>query len=289
LVRLRCVEGEMKLCVRTEQSRLWCGGWSALIPHSFACPLLIMNNPNPPANPQNPNPPNQQNPPPGNQQNPNPGNQQNPNPPNQQNPGQNPQSNANSQSSSSTIPQSAPVGGLTYTQPAQTAAASYYKIAPGELITFGWNYTLLLSTPTHLTMSAFCSDNGNTYPVGPTDGIIPGTATSVVWDPWAYQGAHQDLPLIMGSYTLSVWDERGPTATPQPGLFSANAQLHFALYTTQSYQPLASGWQCQGCNAASPNSVARGFPVALIATCLVLLLSGLGILRTVMGIRVRAN
>jgi len=34
-------------------------------------------------------------------------------------------------------------GGLTYLTPAQTAAASYYKIASGNPITFGWNYTSL--------------------------------------------------------------------------------------------------------------------------------------------------
>jgi len=149
--------------------------------------------------------------------------------------------------------------------------------------------TSVLSVPQHLTFSAFCADNGNTYPVGPTDGVIPATQTSIVWDPYAYQTAHPDVPLAMGSYTLSVWDDRGPTATPAPGLFSPNAQLRFALYTTQAYTPLSSGWQCQGCSAASPNSVAHGFPVALIATCVVLLLSGLGILRTAMGIRVRGD
>lgn len=34
-------------------------------------------------------------------------------------------------------------GGLTYLTPAATAAASYYKIAESNPITFGWNYTSL--------------------------------------------------------------------------------------------------------------------------------------------------
>lgn len=34
-------------------------------------------------------------------------------------------------------------GGLSYTQPALTDAVSYYKIAPSNAITFGWNYTSL--------------------------------------------------------------------------------------------------------------------------------------------------
>lgn len=32
-------------------------------------------------------------------------------------------------------------GGLSYTNPAVTAAPSYYKIAPNNPITFGWNFT----------------------------------------------------------------------------------------------------------------------------------------------------
>ena len=35
-------------------------------------------------------------------------------------------------------------GGLSYTQPAITAAASYYKIMQGNPITFGWTFTSLV-------------------------------------------------------------------------------------------------------------------------------------------------
>jgi len=153
-------------------------------------------------------------------------------------------------------------------------------------VTFAWNMTSVIVTPTHLTLSAFCADAGNTYPIGPTDGIIPGTQSSVVWDPFAYDQANPGTPLAVGTYTLSVWGDAGPTALPAPGQFSPNNELRFALYTTQPYTPLAS-WTCQGCNAASPSTLARGFPIALVVTCVVLLLSGLGVLRTAMGIRVR--
>jgi hypothetical protein len=87
-------------------------------------------------------------------------------------------------SSTISIPNSAPAGGLTITQPPQTAT-SFYKIAPSQFITFAWNFTDLIVTPTSLTISAV-GQNKNTYPVGPTNGIIPGSATSVVWDPWSY-------------------------------------------------------------------------------------------------------
>ena len=61
--------------------------------------------------------------------------------------------------------------------PPQTAT-SFFKVAASQPVTFGWNMTSVLATPTHLMVSAICT-NGNTYPVGPTDGIIPGTATQV--------------------------------------------------------------------------------------------------------------
>lgn len=139
----------------------------------------------------------------------------------------------------SLIPQTAPAGGLSITQPPQTAT-SFFKIAPSEPVTFGWNMTSVLATPTHLTVSAVC-DNGNTYPVGPTDGIIPGTATQVVWDLYAYQLANPNKPLAQATYILSIWDDRGPGASIRPGYLQQNSALRFALYTPEAYTPLTSG------------------------------------------------
>lgn len=148
-------------------------------------------------------------------------------------------SNTNTGSFVSINPTAA-AGGLSFTQPPQNSDVSFYKIASGEPITFGWNFTDLVVTPTSLTISAMC-DNGNTYPVGPTDGIIPGDATQVVWDVFSYQQAHPSLPLAVASYTLSVWDDRGPGAARSAGFLSPNSNLRFALYTPQPYTPLASG------------------------------------------------
>ena len=149
------------------------------------------------------------------------------------------QAPSSSSSSQLIIPQTAAAGGITITQPPQTAT-SFYKIAPSNLITFAWNMTSVLATPTHLTVSAVC-DNGNTYPVGPTDGIIPGTASSVVWDVYSYQQAHPNTPLAQATYTLNIWDERGPGAARRAGYLQPNSALQFALYTPQAYTPLASG------------------------------------------------
>ncbi|KAF8579666.1 hypothetical protein K439DRAFT_1416093 [Ramaria rubella] len=197
-------------------------------------------------------------------------------------------SNSNSQSGSNapasstpapiSIPQTAPAGGVQFTRPAQTAAASYYKIAPSELITFGWNLTSLSITPDSLTISAFCSANGNTYPVGPTNGVIPGDSTQVVWNPFAYQQANPTQPLIIASYTLQVMDAHGLTQVPAPGRFAPNTEMTFALYTPQSYTPLAS-WTCSGCSSAASNALTHPIFLSLFATLIAMLLGGFGTLR----------
>lgn len=146
---------------------------------------------------------------------------------------------ANSTTSQLNIPQSAPAGLLTITQPPQTTIA-FFKIAPSQSITFAWNFSYVLSTPTSLTVSAIC-ENGNTYPVGPTDGIIPGTATSIVWDAYAWQTNNPNSPLAQATYTLEIFDERGLGSSRSPGLLQPNNALRFALYTPQPYTPISSG------------------------------------------------
>ncbi|GAA5986374.1 hypothetical protein JCM10908_003728 [Rhodotorula pacifica] len=182
-----------------------------------------------------------------------------------------------SSSSTVSIPQTAPAGGLTYLTPAQTAGPTYYKIASGNPLTFGWNYTSLYVTPTSLTFEARCSANGYTYPVG----VIPGSQTSLTWDPWAYAQSPNALPFAQASYTLRVYDSRGPDATAEPGLFNgANSILTFAMYSPAAYTPLASGWTCVGCSAAGRviGSVGSGVWVAVPVTVALVLIGGAGVL-----------
>jgi len=139
----------------------------------------------------------------------------------------------------STIPQTAPAGGIQMLEPHSTAT-SYYKIAQNNPITFKWNLTSVnaLAFPTHLTVKAVC-DNGNTYPVGPPDGIIPGDATSVVWDLYSYEINNPQTPLAQTSYTLVIVDERGRNAPRRPGYMQAYDGTRFALYRPQLYTPLS--------------------------------------------------
>ncbi len=150
-----------------------------------------------------------------------------------------PASSRAANSTSLTIPASAPAGLLTITQPPQTTIA-FFKIAPSQPITFAWNFSYVLSTPASLTVSAIC-ENGNTYPVGPTDGKIPGTATSIVWDAYGWQQSNANSPLAQATYTLEIFDERGPGSSRSPGLLQPNNAMRFALYTPQQYTPISSG------------------------------------------------
>jgi hypothetical protein len=141
--------------------------------------------------------------------------------------------------SATAIPSTAANGGITITQPAQTADASYYKIASGVNVTFGWNFTSVLSYPSSLVVQAYCSENSNTYTIASS---IAGTATSVVWAPYLYdqQAAQNGKPaLIQATYRLQIYDERGLTVAASPGRFAPNQNVQFALYIPQPYTPIS--------------------------------------------------
>jgi hypothetical protein len=205
--------------------------------------------------------------------------------------------NANSTAHSTSklnIPQTAPAGLLTITQPPETTIA-FFKIAPSQSITFAWNFSFVLSTPSSLTVSAICQ-NGNTYPVGPTNGIIPGAATSVVWDAYAWQQNNPNSPLAQATYTLEIFDERGPGSAQAPGLLQPNNALRFALYTPQPYTPIDSGqlplfrnlltiwsdalagWQCTTCKSGALPTAHPAF-LCICITIFVMFASGFALLR----------
>lgn len=186
--------------------------------------------------------------------------------------------------SGDTIPSSAPAGGITITQPVQTAQASYYKLARGVDVTFGWNFTSVLQYPKTLTVQAYCSDNLNTYNIATN---LPGTATSVVWSPYNYstsvEASNPNLPqLIAASYRLMIYDERGTAVGASPGLMQPNTKVQFALYNPQAYTPLASGWICAACNGAGSLKTMHPALLGLLATFVVAALSGWSVLSRVL-------
>lgn len=117
----------------------------------------------------------------------------------------------------------------------------FYKIAQDNFITFGWNFTDVIASPTSLTLQAYCSQNGFTYPVGPTQGIA-GDSQEVAWNPYEYEQGQGATPLAEASYTLRVFDERGYDAAASPGYMRPYAGTVFALYRPQKCESCRQVW-----------------------------------------------
>ncbi|KAK0553516.1 hypothetical protein OC846_000856 [Tilletia horrida] len=187
--------------------------------------------------------------------------------------GQNLPVQSTSTTSTSTIPQTAAAGGITITQPDQTAPASYYKIASGISVTFGWNFTSVIATPSVLHVQAYCPANSVTYTISPPTGI-PGNSLNFTWNPYDYaqSAAANNLPqLIEATYRLQIFDQRGLDAPGNVGGYmSPNTKVSFALYNPQAYTPLADGWICPGCSAATHlKAISPVFTVLLaMITCM---------------------
>jgi len=97
-------------------------------------------------------------------------------------------------------------------------------------------------TPTHLTVVASCSANGNTYAVGPTaspSNTIPGNATQIVWNPWQWEQVPGQIPFQEATYVLKIYDERGDGVGIKGGYFSPYSGTQFAMYRPATYQSIA--------------------------------------------------
>ncbi|KAH7096231.1 hypothetical protein BKA62DRAFT_720304 [Auriculariales sp. MPI-PUGE-AT-0066] len=177
-------------------------------------------------------------------------------------------------SSSLSIPATAAAGGITFTQPPQTASASFYKIGTGQTITFGFNYTSLSVTPSAITFKAWCSQNAMTYDMT----TIQPPTTKITWSPFDYEAQAGNPRLAEATYVLQAFDERGPQAMASGGYFSPNQNVRFALYRPQNYVPLES-WTCgPDCDAAGLRAVPHTALVMALATFLAVLMGGLGVI-----------
>ncbi|MCJ1390505.1 hypothetical protein MMC18_003365 [Xylographa bjoerkii] len=128
-----------------------------------------------------------------------------------------------------------PAGGIEMLTPAAIAPASYYKI--GDQITFGWNYTSLIVTPTAIDILATCSGCASAYTLS-NNASVKETG-SVVWDTSGY--ATGTNPLLTETYTLIIHDAAQPTtATAQAGYLGTYNSFTFGMYAPQPYTGLSS-------------------------------------------------
>lgn len=124
-------------------------------------------------------------------------------------------------------------GGISMITPAATST-TYYKI--GQDVTFVWNYTSLLVTPSHIDVVASCSLNSATYTLARNMSVDP-TGT-VIWDTGKYQ-ASATVPLLTATYTLFVYDaSKSLEDVAQPGHLSSLIGYSFGMYIPQPYTPL---------------------------------------------------
>ncbi|WOO81577.1 uncharacterized protein LOC62_03G005099 [Vanrija pseudolonga] len=197
------------------------------------------------------------------------------------NPQQSQSASASTSSTSSiSIPDSVPAGGILMIDPPNTASQSFYKIHPSEYITFRWNLTSLVVTPTSLTVIASCAANGNTYPVGPTDGTqntIKGDSTQVVWNPYQWAQVPGQPAFAVATYQLEIYDEGGPGARARPGRFSPYTGTKFGMYLPQSPVPLDQ-WTCTTCSGAI-RALGEPAGLSIFMSLLIVLITTFGMLR----------
>lgn len=64
---------------------------------------------------------------------------------------------------------------------------------------------------------------------------MAGDVTSAVWQ---IKDVPAASPLMMGMYKIQLFDQRGFSATPQPGWLAPATALTIAFYSAESYQPV---------------------------------------------------
>ena len=135
-----------------------------------------------------------------------------------------------------------PAGGIQMMSPAATDPATYYKV--GDQVTFGWNYTSLVVSPTAVDILVKCSANSATYTLSSNSSVKE--TGSVVWDT-ALDRNGQD-PLLTAKYTLVIHDsDQDVTAVPSAGHLGAYSQFTFGMYLKQEYTPLGGGFMIPVC------------------------------------------
>ncbi|KAG0734906.1 hypothetical protein G6F57_007936 [Rhizopus arrhizus] len=160
--------------------------------------------------------------------------------------GTTPSNNTNASNSLAGLPTSASYGNTVFpgsatflTPTASKSVSPLYRIDSSENVTFAWSFTNLLVRPTNLTLAAV-APNSVTYTITAMDGA----ATSATW---ALSNVPAASPLMMGMYTIHLYDQRGISATASPGWLSPASALTIAFYSAESYATPTGTDYCPTC------------------------------------------
>ncbi|CAO3688407.1 unnamed protein product [Umbelopsis vinacea] len=117
-----------------------------------------------------------------------------------------------------------------------TAYPPLYKIG-ASTVTMEWDidHEALQVPPINITV-AIVSPQKETFIAD----VLPGSATSATWDL-----VNMTRPLMVGHFTVSIYDQRGPTAIPSPGQLMPDSRLTLALYNTETYVAPTDGQRAQ--------------------------------------------
>ncbi|EFZ01010.1 hypothetical protein MANI_018330 [Metarhizium anisopliae] len=167
------------------------------------------------------------------------------------------------------FPPDAPPAGVSMQTPNTGLQPSgLYKIS--DYVTWSWNYTSLLGTPTAIDVLVSCSAASETWTL--TGNMSFQTAVNYVWDT-KQQANDIQSPLGVQQYTLIVKDsDASITQAPEPGYLGAYASYSFGMYTGQPYTAYPD-WTCPGTCSAAASAFDRQAVGLAIATSIVTFLS----------------
>ncbi|TAQ86281.1 hypothetical protein B7494_g5402 [Chlorociboria aeruginascens] len=153
-----------------------------------------------------------------------------------------------------------PAGGVSLATPNIASGSQFYKI--GDYVTFGWNYTSLLATPTAINVMATCTANQELYTLAVNQTFSNATG-AVTWDTGAYQATAVSNPLLTEVYTLIIYDAASSiSATAQAGYLAVYDQYVFGMYVPQPRVDL-NQWQCATCSGALSDIERRALGMVL--------------------------
>lgn len=139
-----------------------------------------------------------------------------------------------------------PAGGVQMLTPGVFDGVQYYK--NNEKVTFGFNLTSMIVTPTAINVEAFCSANSAYYTLTQN---ASAQITKVVWDLAEELATNTVAPLVMTSYALVVYDASKPRdAAPSAGYLAPFRGAQFAIYSP-SPSVAMKDFVCTGCSAAT--------------------------------------
>ncbi|KAI9288788.1 hypothetical protein BC943DRAFT_121549 [Umbelopsis sp. AD052] len=143
------------------------------------------------------------------------------------------------QTGAASVKVNGPPAYITWMTPLPNAAyPPLYKIG-ASIVTMEWSVDMnaLQIIPSNLTV-AIVSPQKETIIAAE----LPGFATSATWNLMALT-----KPLMVGFFTVSIYDQRGPAAIPSPGQLMPDSRLTLGLYSAESYIPRTDSRFCPTC------------------------------------------